>query len=117
MQYYTTLHKIHVAITVEIKLLIRNQQYKAHYGRLFVLTPAAEKTKTQGENSSQKLKKKTSTLGEQFLPASKTQENNLKFENFYLETKFFIWSKTFQAIFVYKYFQNQYIWGEIKNQQ
>ena len=82
------------------------------YFRLFVLTPAAEKTKTQGENSSQKLKKKNSTLGEQFLPVPKAQENNLKFENMYLETQAFIWSKTLYTIFVYKYFLNQYIWRE-----
>jgi len=31
--------------------------------RLFFLTPAPEKTKTQGTNSSQKLKKKTQALG------------------------------------------------------
>ena len=29
------------------------------YSRLFFLTPAAEKTKTQGQNSSKKLKEKT----------------------------------------------------------
>ena len=33
-----------------------------------------------------KIQEKNSTLWEQFLPAPKTQENNLKFENFFLET-------------------------------
>ena len=37
------------------------------YSGLFFLTPAAEKTKTQAENSSQKLKEKTQPQGGIFL--------------------------------------------------
>ena len=50
--------------------------------RLFVLTTVAKKTKTQGKTQA-KTQEKNSTLGEQFLPAPKTQENNLKFEHFF----------------------------------
>ena len=39
------------------------------------LTPAAEKTKTQAENSSQKLKEKTQPQGGIFLLLRKTREN------------------------------------------
>ena len=42
----------------------------------FFLTPAPEKTKNQENNSSQKLKKKNSILGEQFLPLPKTHGKN-----------------------------------------
>ena len=44
------------------------------YNRLFFLTPAAEKTKTQAENSSQKLKEKTQPQGGTFLLLRETQE-------------------------------------------
>ena len=42
--------------------------------QLFFLTPAAEKTKTQAENSSQKLKEKTQPQGGTFLLLRETQE-------------------------------------------
>ena len=42
----------------------------------FFLTPAAEKTKTQGQNSSKKLKKKTQTLGGLSLPFAKLKKKN-----------------------------------------
>ena len=42
----------------------------------FFLTSAAKKTKTQAQNSSQKLKKKTQPQGGSFLPSRKTQEKN-----------------------------------------
>jgi len=45
------------------------------YQALF-LTPATEKTKTQAQNSSQKLKEKTQTQGDTFLLLSETQEKN-----------------------------------------
>ena len=41
--------------------------------QLFFLTPAAEKTKTQAENSSQKLKEKTQPQGGSFLRSIKTR--------------------------------------------
>ena len=40
----------------------------------FFLTPATKKTKTQAQNSSQKLKKKTQPQGGNFLRSRKTQE-------------------------------------------
>ena len=42
----------------------------------FFLTLAAKKTKTQAQNSSQKLKKKTQSQGGSFLPSRKTQGKN-----------------------------------------
>ena len=42
----------------------------------FFLTPAAKKTKTQAQNSSKKLKKKTQPQGGSFLPSRKTQGEN-----------------------------------------
>merc|ERR1712079_514901 len=42
----------------------------------FFLTSAAKKTKTQAQNSSQKLKKKTQPQGGSFLPSRKTQGKN-----------------------------------------
>ena len=42
----------------------------------FFLTPAAEKTKTQAENSNQKLKEKTQSQGGTFYILQKTQEKN-----------------------------------------
>ena len=46
------------------------------YSRLF-LTPAAEKTKTQGKNSGQKLKKKTQPLGSNSYLWLKLEEKTL----------------------------------------
>ena len=43
------------------------------YNRLFVLTPVVEKTKTQAQNSSQKLKKKTQALGGFFQKLKKSR--------------------------------------------
>ena len=45
----------------------------------FFLTPAAEKTKTQGQNSSKKLKEKTQPLRATLLKFVKTQEKTLIF--------------------------------------
>ena len=42
----------------------------------FFLTPAAEKTNTKAENSSQKLKEKTQSQGGTFYILQKTQEKN-----------------------------------------
>ena len=43
----------------------------------FFLTSVAEKTKTQAQNSSQKLKEKTQPQGGTFLLLRETQEKNL----------------------------------------
>ena len=56
----------------------------------FFLTPAAEKTKTQGQNSSQKLKKKTEALGSNSSHGLKLKEKP-NFKAFYLQTDFFRW--------------------------
>ena len=45
----------------------------------FFLTPAAEKTKTQAQNSKKKLKEKTQPHGGTFLLLRDTQEKNLNF--------------------------------------
>ena len=46
------------------------------YSSLFFLTPAAKKTKTQAQNSSQKLKEKTQPQGGTFFLLRETQEKN-----------------------------------------
>ena len=51
----------------------------------FFLTPAAEKTKTQGKNSSQKLKEKTQPLGGFSLQLGKLKKKM----NFPIKTNFF----------------------------
>ena len=48
----------------------------------FFLTPAAEKTKTQGQNSSKKLKEKTHPLGGRSLPFAKLKKKKLKLMKF-----------------------------------
>ena len=61
-----------------------NLQYEAYFssgqcGLIsagFFLTPAAEKTKTQGQNSSKKLKEKTQPLGGRSLPYAKLKKKN-----------------------------------------
>ena len=50
-----------------------------HLTQAFFLTSAAEKTKTQGQNSSKKLKEKTQPLGATLLKFLKTQEKNSSF--------------------------------------
>ena len=52
------------------------------YIRLFFLTPAAEKTKTQGQNSSKKLKEKTQPLGGRSLPYAKLKKKTKTHEIF-----------------------------------
>ena len=60
---------------------------RAQYGNIllaqaFFLTPAAEKTKTQAENSSQKLKEKTQPQGGTFLLLRETQGKKFMVYNF-----------------------------------
>ena len=47
---------------------------KKHLKQAFFITSAAKKTKTQAQNSSQKLKEKTQPQGGTFLLLRKTQE-------------------------------------------
>ena len=65
------------------------------------LTPAAEKTKTHSENSSQKLKEKTQFQGGTFLLSRK----KIDLTNFSPETEIFLLVATFNAIFMSKYFK------------
>ena len=53
------------------------------------MTPAAEKTKTQAQNSSQKLKEKTQPQGGTFLLLSETQEKNKILPKFLSKRKSF----------------------------
>ena len=55
-------------------LYINEKSAKYGLGQAFFLTSAAEKTKTQGQNSSKKLKEKTQPLGATLLKFLKTQE-------------------------------------------
>ena len=59
----------------------------------FFLTSAAEKTKTQGQNSSKKLKEKTQPLGATLLQFVKTQEKThllAKFPGVHLNMPFLL---------------------------
>ena len=64
----------------------------------FFITPAAEKTKTQGKNSSQKLKEKTQLLGGFYLQFRKLKKK-LRFP---LKTQNFLRGGTFYVIFINK---------------
>jgi len=55
----------------------------------FFLTPAAEKTKTQGQNSSKKLKEKTQPLGGRSLPYAKLKKKTKTHEIFSSKLKIF----------------------------
>ena len=59
-----------------------------YYARLF-LRPPAEKTKTQGQNSSKKLKKKTQPLGGLSLPFAKLKKKTKIHETFSSKLKIF----------------------------
>ena len=58
-----------------------SQKLQEGNSRLF-LTPPAEKTKTQGQNSSKKLKKKTQPLGGLSLPFAKLKKKTKIHETF-----------------------------------
>ena len=64
------------------------------------LTPAAKKTKTQAQNSSQKLKEKTQPQGGTFFILRKTLEKNSILPIFPLKTKIFLFDVTFYDIFM-----------------
>ena len=72
----------------------------------FFLTSAAEKTKTQGQNSSKKLKEKTQPLGATLLKFVKTQEKNSSFGQISRGAPKY-------AIFITKYFQKREDFGKI----
>ena len=55
----------------------------------FFLTPPAQKTKTQGQNSSKKLKKKTQPLGGLSLPYAKLKKKTKIHEIFSSKLKIF----------------------------
>ena len=59
------------------------------YVRHFFLTSVAEKTKTQAQNSSQKLKEKTQPQGGTFFILRKTQEKTSILPIFLLKTDIF----------------------------
>ena len=67
----------------------------------FFITPAAEKTKTQRKNSSQKLKEKTQLQGGFYLQFRKLKKK-LKFP---LKTQKFLRGGTVYVIFINKIFQ------------
>ena len=70
----------------------------------FFLTSTAEKTKTQGQNSSKKLKEKTQPLGATLLQFVKTQEKNSSFSKISRGTPKY-------TIFITKYFQKREHFG------
>ena len=70
----------------------------------FFLTPPAEKTKTQGQNSSKKLKEKTQPLGATLLQFVKTQGKNSSFSKISRGTPKY-------TIFITKYFQKREHFG------
>ena len=74
----------------------------------FFLTSAAEKTKTQGQNSSKKLKEKTQPLGATLLKFVKTQEKNSSFSQISRGTPKY-------TIFIAKYFQKREHFGNCFN--
>ena len=71
----------------------------------FFLTPAAEKTKTQAQNSREKTQGKNSTSGGHLPPFKRNSRKKLNFTYVSLGTEKISWCTTFYAIFVNKYFQ------------
>ena len=59
-----------------------------------------------------KIQEKNSTLGEQFLPASKTQENNLEFGNLFSGNLIFHFEKDFLWHFCLQIFSKSVYFGE-----
>ena len=101
----------HVGILSWGNLIYTNSyiDFSVHYiEQAFFLTSASKKAKTQAQNSSQKLKKKTQPQGGSFLPSRKTQGKNSILRILLKKLKGY----TFYAIFIIKYFQNQYILNE-----
>ena len=88
--------------------LLPAAQRQVLYSAGFFLTSAAEKTKTQGQNSSKKLKEKTQPLGATLLKFVKTQEKNSSFGQISRGTPKY-------AIFITKYFQKREDFGNCFN--
>ena len=65
----------HFGLLSFFETLPKNEKLEI-YTSGFFLTSAAEKTKTQAQNSSQKLKEKTQPQGGTFLLLRETQEKN-----------------------------------------
>ena len=73
--------------------------------RLF-LTPAAEKTKTQGQNSSKALKEKTQSLGGRSLPFAKLKKKTKTHEIFSSKLKIFKGVELFIPFLLTNVFKN-----------
>ena len=71
----------------------------------FFLTPAAKKNKSQGQNSSKKLKEKNQPLGGRSLPYEKLKKKTKTQEIFSSKLKISKGGSTFYTIFINKYFQ------------
>ena len=75
----------------------------------FFLTPPAEKTQTQGQNSSKKLKKKTQPLGGLFLPYAKLKKKTKIPEIFSSKLKIFKGVALFIPFLLTNIFKNRKI--------
>ena len=73
----------------------------------FFLTPPAEKTKTQGQNSSKKLKKKTQPLGGLSLPYAKLKKKTKFHETFSSKLKIFKGVALFTPFLLTNIFKNR----------
>ena len=73
----------------------------------FFLTPPAEKTKTQGQNSSKKLKKKTQPLGGLSLPFAKLKKKTKFHETFSSKLKIFKGVALFTPFLLTNIFKNR----------
>ena len=76
-------------------------------GQAFFLTPPAEKTKTQGQNSSKKLKKKTQPLGGLSLPFAKLKKKTKFHETFSSKLKIFKGVALFTPFLLTNIFKNR----------
>ena len=73
----------------------------------FFLTPPAKKTKTQGQNSSKKLKKKTQPLGGLSLPFAKLKKKTKFHETFSSKLKIFKGVALFTPFLLTNIFKNR----------
>ena len=86
-----------------------NHKLVQHLSTLFrlFLTPPAEKTKTQGQNSSKKLKKKTQPLGGLSLPFAKLKKKTKFHETFSSKLKIFKGVALFTPFLLTNIFKNR----------
>ena len=99
---------------VTVKLLFDNLIFLIFVAKLlgksgFFLTPAAEKTKTQGQNSSKKLKEKTQPLGGRSLPYAKLKKKTKTHEIFSSKLKIFKGVALFIPFLLTNIFKNREI--------